>query len=175
MTLIVETGAALSTAESYISTADALTYHAARGITTWSTLSTTEQEQALRRATDYMVQVYRKRWAGTRKTDTQALDWPRYDVPRQDGPGSLVSGLSYYADDLVPAEVVKACAELALRAAAGEMAPDIGRVTTREKVGPLEVEYGPGVPYVRYRAIDNLLAPLLMASTSGASTMLSRV
>ena len=47
-------------------------------------------------------------------------------------------------------------------ASAGEMAPDIGRVTTREKVGPLEVEYAPGAPYVRYRAIDNLLAPLLI-------------
>ncbi len=173
MALTVETGAALSNADSYCSVADALAWHAARGITTWATITTAEQEQALRRATSYMVEVYRMRWAGLRKTDTQALDWPRYDVPRPDVHGT-VYGFSYYSDDVVPTEVRNACAELALRAAAGDLAPDVGRVTTREKVGPLEVEYAPGVPWVRYRAIDNLLAPFLTTS-AGASTMLTRV
>lgn len=172
MSLITETGAGLPDAESLCSVADALAYHAARGITTWATLTTTEQEQALRRGTAYMGQVYRMRWAGVRTTDVQALDWPRYDVPRTDGPGAFYGG-SYYPSDAVPTEVRNACAEAALRAAAGELAPDVGRVTTREKVGPLEVEYGPGVAWVRYRAIDNLLAPFLKAS-GGASTMLTR-
>lgn len=173
MALITETGAGLPNAESLCSVADALAYQADRGITTWATLSTTEQEQALRRATDYIGQVYRTRWAGTRTTDTQALDWPRYDVPRTDGPGAFY-GLSYYASDAVPIEVRDACAEMALRAAAGELSPDVGRVTRREKVGLLEVEYAPGVAWTRYRAIDNLLAPFLK-SGGGASTPLTRV
>jgi hypothetical protein len=51
VSLIVEDGTGLATAESYISVADADTRQAALGITNWATLSTAEKEQALRRST----------------------------------------------------------------------------------------------------------------------------
>lgn len=161
MAIVVEDGTAKTDAETYISVADADTYFSNRKLTLWASadFSDAEKEGCLRRATDYMQQVYRLRWAGVRKTSTQALDWPRYDVPRQDV-GYLA--VDYYADDEVPTEVKHACAELAWRAAFGELAPDVSRVTQSEKVGEIAVTYAPGsAPYVRFRAVDNLLAPLL--------------
>lgn len=151
--LETEDGTGKASAESLITVADADTYFTGRGITNWATLSTAEKEQALRRATDYMEQVYGQKWKGARMTDTQALSWPRYDV--------CANGFDV-GSDVVPVAVQRACAELALKAAAGALAPDVGRLAKREKVDVLEVEYESGaVPYVRYRAVDNLLAPYL--------------
>ena len=77
---------------------------------------------------------------------------------------------SFYSDegeDAVPTEVVSACCELAFKAAFGDLSPDISRMTRREKVDVIEVEYEPGAAaFVRYRSIDNLLAPLLSAAGS---------
>ena len=97
MSLIVEDGSIVTGAESYISVADASTYHTARGNAAWAALaSDAVREQCLRKATDYMEQVYRSRWQGCRVGETQALSWPRYDVE--------VEG--YAVDsDIVPTEV----------------------------------------------------------------------
>lgn len=170
MALIVEDGTGKVDAESFISVADASTYHTARGNAAWAALaSDTVREQNLRKATDYMEEVYRLRWAGYRKTDTQALSWPRYEVPRPDSAAnaSYGYGVGYYASDSVPDEVKKACAELALKASAGELAPDLDRTTTSETVGPISVTYAVGArETVKYRAIDNLLAPLLSGNAN---------
>lgn len=183
MALIVEDGTGKTDAESYCTEAFANAYFAARGDTLWSTeMSTDQREQALRRATDYMVQVYRSRWAGYRKTDEQALDWPRYEVPRNDSPSTYGYGTgyrvgylqSYYADDIVPVEVQRACAFLALKAAAGELAPDLERVTQREKIDVIEVEYATGsVPYKRFRAADNMLMGMFK-NGRGSTVLTSR-
>lgn len=155
MTLVVEDGTAKANAESYISVTDADTYFANRGYTLWATMSTNEKEQALRRSTDYMLQVYRLKWKGSRASATQALDWPRGQVVLDD------SGISYPGNE-VPQEVRNACAELAFKAAGGDLAPDIGQRTLREKVDVIEVEYDRYSPqFTQYRAIDNLLAPFL--------------
>ena len=66
MSLIVEDGTGKSNAESYISVADADTYHSNRDNTDWAALTTAEKERLLRIATDYMVAVYRLRWDGYR-------------------------------------------------------------------------------------------------------------
>ena len=173
MALIVETGAGLADAESYCSVSAADTHHAARGITNWATLSTEEKEQALRRATDYMGQVYRTRWRGWRTTATQALDWPRYDVPKYDT--ALGNLPAYYPQDAVPAEVVKACAELALRGAAGELDADMGQQITEQTVGPITTKYAAGsTSRKRYVAVDMLLSPLL-ADGAGVGTGVLRM
>jgi hypothetical protein len=69
MTLTVEDGTGKADAESYISVADADTYFTARNNATWAALSTSDKEAALRKATDYMLQAYRVRWAGMRETE----------------------------------------------------------------------------------------------------------
>lgn len=172
MALIVEDGTAMIDSESYISVADADTYHNKLGNTSWGILTTEVKEQLLRKATNYMVQTYRMRWAGVRKTDDQALDWPRYLVPRLD----TEAVFAYYDSDSVPGEVKVACAELALKASLMTLAPDMDRLTKREKIGTLEVEYDTnnGRPYKMYRAIDNLLMPMLDLGETGAMAKLDR-
>ena len=62
MSLIVEDGTGMETAESYASVAQADARLAALGMTNWATLTTTEKEQALRRATVAMARAGRMPW-----------------------------------------------------------------------------------------------------------------
>lgn len=174
MPLIVEDGTGKPDAESYISAVDATAYHAARGNGAWAALaSDTIREQLLRKATEYMTQNYRGRWAGSRVGVVQALDWPRAYVPLQDLPSGYGGSPAYVLPTVVPVEVMRACAELALTANAGALAPDVDRSTKREKVDVIEVEYmDDSADYVRYRAIDMMLRPYLVGG--GASTTLVR-
>lgn len=167
MALIVEDGSGTNPlAESYISVADATTYHTNRGNTAWTALaSDTVREQCLRKATDYMIQVYRENWKGYRVSDTQALDFPRNDMQRDDIGNAMFSYSPYgyyYPNDNVPTEVKNACAELALKAASGDLSPDLTQGVKKEKIDVIEVEYDTCSPqYTRYRAIDNMLSPYL--------------
>jgi hypothetical protein len=163
MALVTEDGTGQSTAESYISVAASDTYHSNRGNATWATLTTAQKEEALRRATDYMTATYRLRWKGVRMTATQALDWPRGYVYTQPFLNGATTDFPYLvADDIVPIEVARANAEFALRAAAGELAPDLGRPTIEETVGPITVRYGDNSrETTTYKALDDMLRPYL--------------
>lgn len=156
MAIVVETGTGSATAESYISVADASAYFTARGVTAWAALATDAlREAALRKATEYMTAVYRSRWQGARFTETQALDWPRAGVVRDSW---------QVGTDEVPVEVQRATAELALRAAAGDLSPDLKQAKTSVTVGPIRTDYDRSSPQAkRYRAIDAMLAPFLKA------------
>lgn len=171
MSLIIEDGTGKPDAESFCDLATATAYHAGRANAAWAAIVDDPTREAyLRRATDYMEQVYREIWAGYRLTLTQALSWPRNAVPRKDFMfGRLLGLFAYYPINAVPAQVVNACAELALRCATlPALAPDVDPVAIREKVGPLETEYlSGGLPYVRFRQIDMMLEPFLQGS-SGA-------
>lgn len=175
MSLIVETGTGAADSESYASVSDADTYHSKRGNTLWATMTTAEKEESLRRATDYMEQVYRTLWNGVRVNNVQALSWPReyvelepvYDATTTDG---------YYPADAIPNEVKNACIEMAFKAASGELAADIDRVTVKEKLGPMEVEYDKNQPpYKKYRAIDNMLRWFLKSTNGSMFKTLVRV
>lgn len=164
MALVVEDGTGLATAESFISVADTDTRHTNLGNTAW-TGTTAAKEQALRRATEYMQQVYRSRWKGNRHTTTQALSWPRNSV--------VVDDFVVIESNVVPVEVKNACADLALKSLSETLAPDLTRAVVREKVGPIETEFDRGSPQAkRYRAIDLMLAPLLKGA--GATALLVR-
>ncbi len=168
MALIVEDGSGVAGAESYITLAAASTYHANRGDTSFSGLATDAlREAALRKATDYMLQMYRERWKGLRVSASQALDWPRQGVEYDD------ALMAYVAQTVVPNEVQWACAELALSSIAGALAPDLARGVLSESIGPISVTYDPASPqYTRYRRVDALLSPFLR--TSGAMTKVVR-
>lgn len=168
MALIVENGTGLADAESYISVADADEYLGKRGDTAWAALTTEQKEQALRRGTDYMVQVFRMRWRGSRVNAVQALDWPRAFVQRTDFEYSglngytTIGGLYYYPNNVVPPEVAKACAEMATRGASADLLPDLGAQVTNETVGPISVSYAEGARQdTYYKAVQLLLAPFL--------------
>jgi hypothetical protein len=169
MALIVEDGSQVAGAESYISTTAASTYHSNRGNSAWALLTTGQMEEALRRATDYMVQAYRGAWKGFRVSSSQALDWPRANVAITDGPYGTAVALT-----VVPQEVKNACAEFALRAASGVLAADLEQQTLSESVGALSVTYDKSSPqYARYRAIDMMLQPYL--SGGGVTAKLERI
>ena len=169
MSIIVEDGTGLATAESYISVADASTYFTARGNTTWDALdegeATAAREAALRLATDYMTAVYRERWEGVRYTEDQVLCWPRAGVVRD----------SWSVDiDEIPVEIKHACAELALKSASDDLQADLTQSVVREKVGVIEVEYNKNSPQAkRYPAIDSMLRSFLK-SGGGCSVELVR-
>ncbi len=171
MSLIVETGAVVTGAEAYCTVAYADDYHSKRGNAAWAVLDDVDaKEPALRRATDYMVQMYRARWKGFRKSALQVLDWPRTFVYLEP---FVTGGFGAYpflvADTIVPDEVMRVCAEFALRAATADLSPDLARGVLSETVGPLAVTYDPNSPEsARYRALDALLAPYLSGSSMNA-------
>lgn len=176
MSLIVEDGSVVANAESFAAVAYADTYHANRSNTAWAALGTPDKEADLRKATDYMRQQYRQRWKGFQKTPTQALDWPRVAV-------FTVEVYAYtnhlpieylVPDNVVPLEVQNACAELALKASFGELAPDLKRAVISEEIGPIKKTYDRFSPQQkRYRSVDAMLAPFLMPG-SGMSLSLVR-
>ena len=166
MALIVETGSVVTGAESYISLADALTYHANRGNAAWAALSpATIREQCLRKATAYMVGQYRRRWAGYRYISSQELDWPRSFVPL---PDEYFGGVvAYVSNNSVPVEVQYACAELALKASTGDLLVDQSQQAIRKKVEGIEIDYDKYSPQAkRYPAIEAMLTPYFNSTSS---------
>lgn len=159
MTLVAETGEVVEGAESYCSVSFADSYHSARGSAAWAALDTTAKEQALRKATDYMGQAYRFSWDGFRSSSIQALDWPRTNVPARDAMwGGRIPEL--VASNIVPDEVKKACAELALRASSGELFADMIQGKKKVRVGPVETEYDEySFQGKRYVSITSMLTP----------------
>ena len=162
MSLITEDGTGLSAAESLCSVDDSLTYHANRGNTTWATITTAQQEQALRRATDYMEEVFREKWAGFRNTTTQTLCWPRAWVPMKDAPSGYVRFAAYYPSTVVPPQVANACAELALRAASGDLMPDLTQAKISTSIAGITVNYDRfSQRSPEYKHIKGMLRPFL--------------
>lgn len=170
MPIIIETGEGLADAESYASVAAADARCASLGLTAWAALAEADKEIALRKAMIFMA-TYRTRWAGHRVCQRQALDWPRYGV-----------GVDGFAvpSTIVPADVVNACIDLAVRAGSGEdLLPDLdtgSNAIKRDKVGPIDTEYFQNTTDARERfvAVDALLAPYFGAAGGGNSMKVTR-
>ena len=168
--LITETGAGLADAESYASVAAADARCASLGMTAWAALAEAGKEIALRKAMIFMA-TYRTRWAGRRVYQRQSLDWPRYNV--------AVDGF-IVPSTVVPADVVHACIDLAVRAGSGEdLLPDLdtgSNAIKKDKTGPLETEYFQNTTDARERfvAVDALLAPYFGSAGGGNSMRVTR-
>lgn len=149
------------------------------------TVADTEIETALLRAAAYLKQKYRLLWKGSRVRAFQPLDWPRrgVDVPDFFDPFNRQSNVpldfqdtTFIAINVVPEEVKEAQMLLAIEVFGGGTTADtvlqgsIGRLTKREKLGSLEVEYmtpeegGQQRQTTIYWNVDNLLDPFLNAS-----------
>lgn len=171
MSLIVEDGSGLSNAESYASVAEADAYHAARGNADWEAVD--DKEAALRKASDYLTQVYTMEWSGARKSITQSLDWPRQLAQRRNVEVGYQYGIIYYTDSEVPQEVKRACIELALRASSEALLQDLTREVASESIaGAVSVTYREGGErQKRYAAIEAILEPTLSIGSSGIRMM----
>lgn len=152
MALVVETGTASATAESYCSVADADAYHASLGQEDWADLETDAKEQALRKATRYIDWGFR--FSGDKRTAAQALAWPRSSAYDQ---GWLIS------ESTIPTKLKHAVAEAALLSVTESLTPNgapDGAVLS-ETVDVLSVTYAPGQSgAVRFKSVEALLAGL---------------
>ena len=165
MAIIVEDGGGLAGAETYCSVSYATAHHGARAQgDAWDAVD--DKEAALRLAAEFIEQTYRGAWQGQRSTSKQALDWPRMNVPWPDSPKRL---REY---NVIPSEVMKACAELALRTASGALLADLGRETVSETVDVISVTYkAGGARQTRFASVDGWLRSLL----KGGGSMISLV
>lgn len=170
MALTVEDGTIVPGAQSYVSAADATTYHAARLNTAW-TGTDAVKEAALRKAAAYLDGKHRRRWKGQRTSPTvQEMEWPRsgvriVDAFTGDWPPSGFDS-EYYgflASDTIPQRLKDAQCELALRALAADLAPDFDGAVKSQTVDVISTEYFPGAgPGSKtYQIVDHLLSDLL--------------
>lgn len=144
MAFTVEDGTQIIAANAYATVAAVDAYLVDRGReaeNNWHGITSTVKEIAIVKATDYIEKRWGPRFRGTRKGSTavQGLEWPRTGAFDRNG--------FEYADDEIPAKLIQATAEYAVRAAAGVLLADpqaIGETAIRdikrktEKVGPIE-------------------------------------
>lgn len=155
MTLIIETGAGVAGANSYVTLAEARTYASARGVTLTDFDDVLERYLIL--AVDYL-EAQRENFKGTKTDATYALQWPRYGV--------ILDGVEL-ASNVIPVELKNAQIQIAMAANEGiDLMPTAtgDAFITAEKVGPLETRYSQrlntsGVPIVR--KLEAVLEPLL--------------
>lgn len=159
MSLIVEDGSGLATAESFLSVADCTTYNDAHlAVAAWGSASTDAKERALRNATQYLEATYSSRWLGIRSTAVQALSWPRYEAELD---GRILSSTA------LPTRLKDATAELAIKAVSETLMPDQANPGTilseSVSVGPLSTSttYSGGKDQATwYRLADALVGAL---------------
>jgi len=117
ITLVVEDGTGLAGANTYITLAAADTYYEAHLYTTdWDGATDAQKNIALAMATRVLDQQFY--WFGWKATTTQALQWPRADVPDPDRvaatyPSRTIPNVAYIASDSIPVFLSNAAAELA--------------------------------------------------------------
>lgn len=195
MPLIVEDGTGLAGAESYFAAATADSYWAARpqdpnsGV--WAGADTDRKEGAAREATDYLDANWGSLFPGARRTTTQGRLWPRVDrgltalsdcyptVEALEVAQALTDRPLLGADGLelagLPRQIIQAAIELAARAVVAPLAADTSSLgwIKRERVGPLETEYGSsGRADGTYGFVDRILGPLVGGVVSGQPTWL---
>lgn len=139
--LIVEDGTGLADANSYVSVLSARSIAHARGVV--FDLPDSGVESLLVRAMD---ELETRNYVGLPLTETQALSWPRDDLG-------------------VPSRVMLAQVYLAIALRTVDLSPTVSadRLTKREKVGDIEVEYeSASVAMPVCTAAEKALAPYLL-------------
>lgn len=159
MTLIVETGAIIANANTYISVADFEAFAVARGITIVG-----DSEQLLIQAMDYIESLI---YQGFKLTQTQPLQWPRSNV--------WLDG--YYVNvNTIPKQLKdgECFAALAIDAGTDALQP-IQQQVVRERVGEIEVEYSAGsVNIVTDVKTNNALSKLLTGGGIGSNFVVGK-
>jgi len=155
--------------DTYISQAEADSYHASMGNTGWPSTSTAEvialKEAALRKATAFLDSIARGKWKGVKATAEQALAWPRtgvideegYEVPESD----------------IPTAVAVAACEAALRYYIGDdLMPDsVNNVASESVAGAVSVSYFEGKdPTPLYNKIYKLIEGLVIEALGNNSS-----
>ena len=176
MALIVEDGTGLLDSNSYVTVAEVDAYFTDRGNPTWN--GTGNKEHLLIQATDYLDAAFGSSFQGSKKTQSQALAFPRYNqgATRLSISQSkwLYPGISPFLNEapVIPNELKKACFELAKLAVNGDLFPELtsaedSLLTSKSvKVGPITVDKSSSKTLTRpakniYHKVEYILKPLL--------------
>lgn len=168
MAIVVEDGTGLAGANSYASEAMLDNYCDSRSIT----LASGDAEAALVRASASLDALYGSRYPGARANGrSQGMLWPRTGAT--DAEGEEIS------EDEIPAEVIAATCELAIRelTEAGSTMPDIeaGGLAKRIKAGSVEIEkFGNAGMTATFTKVDGIMASLLGSSGNSFTAMSAR-
>lgn len=165
MALIIEDGTVVrgspvgsADANSFVTVVEFQSFYVSRSDLVAGEAEAEEVEAALIKATDYMAQKFRLLWKGSRVDAFQPLDWPRrgVDVPDFFEPFERLPRnvpLSFRDTVFVPENEipneVKDCQVFLARetidtsgvSSVAILQAALGRTTSREKVGSLEVQY----------------------------------
>jgi hypothetical protein len=163
MSLIVEDGSGLSTAESYVALESFKAYCNNRGYV-YAGQSDAVLEQKLRTAADYIDS--RWRFKGTRLVSTQALEFPRANLIDQSG--FVVTGIAR--------RLTTATCELAFLAISQSLYENLSRGggVASESVGPISTSYFSGAREdTKFSYAENMLTPYIM--TNGREFMAATV
>ena len=139
MALTVEDGTVVAGADSYISLANAKTYHTAHDDPTdWTSASDAEKESALKYGAATLDGAFD--WDGQITSATQVLAWPRADCSDREGRTP--------ADNVIPQQVKDAQCELAVVHLGTVLTSTYDRdgMVASEQAGPVKIEYQDGAP-----------------------------
>lgn len=161
MALIVETGAIVANANSYVTLADARAYALARGVVLDADDAVLEPYAF--KAMDFLESL-RAEYSGSKISKSQRLQYPRKEV--------TVDGFDIDENEIPQVLKDAECQLIMDGVDFGDLAPNSdGLVIVREKVDVLETEYAPsatgGVASPIFTKALALLAPLLGASAGG--------
>lgn len=135
--------------DSYVSEAELTAYATSRGVTIVGDLSV-----LLIKAMDYLET---RAWIGAKTQATQPLAWPR-----------VICGYGYDSAT-VPAPIKNAQMIAAILIDGGhDLQPVVGRVTKREKVDVIEVEYDDKAPLTsQFTGLQDILRPFVQSGLRG--------
>lgn len=160
MAFVVEDGSGLTNSNSFASVAEADAYFSDRGVSAWAALTTDIKQVSLIKATDYLEATYSQAWIGDKASLIQALSFPRLN---------MVADGFFLPSNEVPAKVIAATIEMALRASSGEvLISDQSQQIVKEKVDVIETTYSEfSDPAQRYPFVNKLLSGLLRTISGG--------
>jgi hypothetical protein len=171
MSLTIEDGTGIATADSYATLVQIRAYAVARGVSLPAAGTGLDPVEVLAREAMGYIEAQRGRYQGTKGTKAQALAWPRGGV--------VVDGFDVDPDE-IPACLVAAQCQLVCDAFAlgGDLLPlGDGREIIREKLeGVSETEYAPSGQTAILPALvkaEALLEPLYQSSTGGGFALVS--
>jgi len=182
LTLVKETGAVVTGANSYADSADGDAYHEGHAYASAWTAATTEQKEAALVMATRLIDAYMQ-FGGGRVSDGQALQWPRYGCPDWDA-GEAVNplrawtgGLACFDSTKIPAVLVAAtCEEARCLLVEDLSAAPAGEGLKSSQIGTMRTVFdATRSPHVLSRVTRRLLSKLGTCLGDSGGVRLTRV
>jgi hypothetical protein len=157
---VVEDGTSKTDATSYATIAQYVQYWLDKGFDR-SSISVTSIKQRLNSATEYIDITYN--FKGQKTDANQALEWPRYNVQKEDKSYSYAYN-NYYDSDEIPDALIKATCYYADKASEEINATETGLRSIR--VGPISKTFSGSSDSTKYKTADKLLSDLIISGNT---------